>query len=97
MIATQLILSHRFYLNFDLIGLPNIDALTALPDFRSEEGLFKQIQQIKDFEPEKIIIQTFEPENQVLKSAIEGNYENFYGSGLPTRKIFFFPPFLRLV
>lgn len=96
-IATQMIFSHRYDKKFDLIGLPNIDSLTAIPDFRSEEQLIYQFYKLLDFEPEKVIIQTYHPDNPILSVLISGNYKGFYEKELQLRKLFWYPPFVRLV
>lgn len=96
-IATQMIFSHRYDKKFDLIGLPNVDSLIAIPDFRSEEQLLYQFYKLLDFEPEKVIIQTHHPDNPILDALMSGNYKDFYERELQLRKLFWYPPFVRLV
>ncbi|MDP3697086.1 MAG: primosomal protein N' [Candidatus Taylorbacteria bacterium] len=96
-IATQMIFSHRYDKKFDLIGLPNADSLTVIPDFRSEERLFYQFYKLLDFEPEKVIIQTYNPDSSVLNMLVSGNYKELYEKELQLRKLFWYPPFARLV
>ncbi|OGN09608.1 MAG: primosomal protein N' [Candidatus Yanofskybacteria bacterium RIFCSPHIGHO2_02_FULL_39_10] len=97
LIATQMIFSHRYDHNFDLIGIPQTDALMNMPDFKSEENLLYQFEKLLDFQPEKIIMQTYHPENNALKTAISGNYEDFYDKELEIRKMLWYPPFVRLI
>lgn len=96
-IATQLIFSQRYGQNFDLIGVPTIDGLTTIPDFRTEENLFGQFSKLLDFEPEEIIVQTYNPENKSLDFITTGDYQKFYEGELPLRKIFSYPPYGRLI
>lgn len=96
-IATQAIFSHRFNLKFDIVGITNLDGLTTNPDFKTEEELFIQFEKLLDFEPEKVIIQTFNPESPIIKSLIPRNFSEFYDSELRARKLFMYPPFTRLV
>ena len=96
-IATQFVFSHRFNLKFDLVGIPNLDSLTTTPDFKTEEELFMQFEKLLDLEPEKAIIQTFNPESRMLEFLTARNYKDFYESELPARKLFMYPPFARLV
>ncbi len=96
-IATQLIFSHRYNLKFDLIGIPSLDSLTVSPDFKSEEELFHQFEKILDFEPEELIIQSYNLNNQIIAWLKDGDYKNFYEKELQTRKTFWYPPFARLI
>ena len=97
LIATQMIFSHRFYLNFDLIAVINADALTNIPDFRSEENLFYQMEKLINFEPSRILIQTYNPENKLFERVAEGDYNDFYDRELKLRKVLNYPPFYKLI
>ncbi|MDO8496449.1 MAG: primosomal protein N' [bacterium] len=96
-IATQAIFSHRFNLKFDIIGITNLDGLTTSPDFKTEEELFIQFEKLLDFEPEKVIIQTFNPGSSIINSLAPRNFSEFYDRELMARKLFMYPPFARLV
>src|SRR3989344_1607131 len=96
-IGTQMLFSHRYNTKFDLVAIPNIDSLTTIPDFKSEEQLFYQFGKLKDFEPEKIIIQTYNRNPILLNSLKTGDYKQFYDRELSLRKIFWYPPFAKLV
>ncbi len=96
-IATQAIFSHRFNLKFDIIGITNLDGLTTNPDFKTEEELFIQFEKLIDFEPEKVIIQTFNSESSIINPLISRNFSEFYDKELRARKLFMYPPFARLV
>ncbi|OGN03700.1 MAG: primosomal protein N' [Candidatus Yanofskybacteria bacterium RIFCSPHIGHO2_01_FULL_43_42] len=111
LIATQMVFSHRFCLNFDLIAIVNADALTNMPDFKSEENLFYQIEKLVNFlparafgsgrwqagEPGKMLIQTYNPENKLIKKAVMGDYIDFYDKELKFRQILNYPPFFKLI
>lgn len=97
LIATQMVFSHRFNLKFDLIGIVNADALMNMPDFRSEENLFYQIEKLVNFSPEKLITQTYNPENKIIEQAVQGEYETFYKTELKFREALNYPPFYKLI
>ena len=97
LIATQMIFSHRYGLRFDLIGVLNADSMISTPDFKTEERLFYQIEKLLDFQPKNIILQTYNPENRAILTASEGGYKDFYEKELETRKVFFYPPYSRLI
>jgi len=97
LIATQKVFSHRFYINFDLMAIINSDSLTNIPDFRSEENLFYQMEKLVNFLPKKMIVQTYNPENKLIEKAIAGNYVDFYNNELKLREILNYPPFFKIV
>lgn len=97
LIATQMVFSHRFYLNFDLIAVINADALINMPDFRSEENLFYQMEKLVNFLPKKLLVQTYNPENKVLEKAMRGDYADFYDNELKLREAFNYPPFYKII
>lgn len=103
-IATQMIFSHRYDIRFDLIGVLNTDSLISAPDFRAEERLFYQIERLLDFLPASrygrspnIFIQTYNPDNQTITTASQGNYKQFYEKESEIRKTLSYPPYSRLV
>ena len=55
------------------------------------------MEKLLDFEPQKIIIQTLNTKNQVLEAIISGDYEKIYEDELRVRKLFWYPPFARLI
>ncbi len=97
LIATQMIFSHRYSHKFDLIAVLNADSLINFPDFRTEEKLFYKIEQLLDFQPRSMIIQTYNPESQVMATLSQGNYKSFYDKELEIRKVFNYPPYSQLV
>lgn len=100
LIATQAVLSHRFRIGFDLIGLVNADALANAPDFRSEENLVYNFEKLVGFLPAqggKIVIQTHNPENRLFARLASGDYDDFYAEELKLREAFAYPPFRQLI
>lgn len=97
LIATQMIFSHRLYLDFDLIAIINADTLMNMPDFRSEENLFYQMEKLVCFEPKKLLIQTYNPENKLVGKAVAGDYADFYDNELKFREALNYPPFFKLI
>ena len=97
LIATQSIFSYRYQLNFALIGTINTDSLITFPDYDIEEKSFYQLKKLLDFGPEKLILQTYNPDNEVLKNFTSNNYEQFYDKDLSIRESFGYPPFSKLI
>ncbi len=97
LIATQMIFSYRHDLNFSLVGVMNADSLITIPDYNVEEKLLYQLKKLTDFNPSKLIIQTYNPDNEVLKCLETNYYEPFYNKEIEMRKLLGYPPFCRLI
>lgn len=104
MIGTQMITKNWDFPNVELVGIIDADNLLNFPDFRSNERAFQNIIQaagrtnrINSRFPGKIIIQTFNPENKIIKLAAEGDFEKFYQKEIKEREELGYPPFSRLI
>jgi len=64
-----MVFSHRYAHNFDLIGIPQTDALmNKWPDFKSEENLLCHFEKLLDISAGKIIYADhIIPKNNALK------------------------------
>jgi primosomal protein N' (replication factor Y) len=96
-IATQMIFGRRFELEFPLIAVLNADAMSNVPDFRTEEKTLYQFSKMEDMRPAHMIIQTYDPQNKIFDYAVNGRIEDFYNTEWETRKAFDYPPARRLV
>lgn len=97
LIASQMVFGHRYDISFSIIGVLNADALSAIPDFDIDERFIYHIAKLKDFNPKKLLIQTYSSDNPIYKTVSSENYIDFYNTELETRKLFNYPPFCRLV
>ena len=97
LVATQMALSYRHTWEFDTIGIISADALESAPDFRTQERAIYQLEKLNDFNPARVIIQTFNPDNPLFAQARRGNYETFFDQEIAVRKALSYPPFSRLV
>jgi len=78
------------------------DSLLHYPDFRAYERAFQILTQVsgragRRNKRGKVIIQTYDPYNQILRDVCEHNYENMYASQIMDRKRLNFPPFCRMI
>lgn len=104
LIGTQMITKGWDLKGVGLIGIMDADALLSFPDFRSDEKAYQLISQVigragrtgSKFSG-KAMIQTFQPENKVMKYSSEMNFEKFYKEKIADRKSLRYPPFIRLV
>ena len=102
LIGTQIIAKGLHFPNVTLVGVINSDIILNFPDFRSGEKTFQLLTQVsgragRGNKKGKVIIQTYEPENNVIKDSKEENYELFYEKEINSRKIFSYPPFSKIL
>ena len=91
-IGTQLISKGHNFPNIKTVGILNIDNLLNDFDFRSNEKTFQQIMQVSGRAGRKnvngdVIIQTYQPEHQLLKLCKEYKVEKFTINETNLRKI----------
>lgn len=81
-----------------LICILDYDGLLAQPDYNTRLRMFQFFRKICCyFSKAKILIQTFHPEDSLLKAAFTTNTEEFYTLELEKRKELGYPPFCDLI
>lgn len=73
-----------------------------IPKYDTEEKIYSNIKQLiwrwgRVWSETDVIIQTFAPNNEMIKNLINLNYKEFLKKTLEERKIFNYPPFCELV
>ncbi len=97
-IGTEFVLNKIDFSKFNLIAYINFDQLLNRPDFRSQEWAYQLFYEIKSQTPNaKFIIQTYKPENIVLKSIQQNKPKIFYKSEIANRKELNYPPFIKII
>ena len=91
-------------LDFPDVGLVIIldsDKLINIPGYYSNEIAFQQINQVIGRSGRgkkgRAIIQTYNEENELLKNAINSQYEAFYNNEIELRKNFDYPPYMDFI
>ncbi len=102
LLGTQMISKGHDFPKVSLVGIINADASLNIPDFRSGERTFSLLCQAAGRAGRKdtigsVIMQTFNPENFILKCVEEQSYEKFYNYEMKIRKKLKYPPFYYLV
>lgn len=106
LIGTQMISKGLDFPNLKLVGLILADIGFNLPDFRSGERSFQLITQmsgragrhVKENEkPGKVVLQTFNPENESITYALRSDFEGFADFDLNNRKMLDYPPFGKII
>lgn len=98
LLGTQMVAKGLDFENVTLVGVINADGQLNNDDFRSQERTFDLITQVVgragrgEFKG-KAIIQTMNPENDVITMAAQQDYENFYKTEMKLRKSLIYPPF----
>jgi primosomal protein N' (replication factor Y) (superfamily II helicase) len=104
LIGTQMITKGWDLPNVALIGIIDTDNMLSFPDFNTEEKAFNLIVQVSGRAnrpgakfPGRVVLQTFQPENRLIKLAAEKNYAGFFENEIAERKYLKFPPFSKII
>lgn len=93
-IATQKIFEYHDY-NPDLTAIIQIDNSLSIPDFNTTENIFLQISKLRAMTSNKLLVQTYNPENIFLQNI--SDYESTLRYLLSERKKYNYPPFGKLI
>ncbi len=102
LLGTQMVAKGLNFPGVKLVGIVSADTGLQLPDFRAAERTFNLIVQVsgragRSIPDGRVVIQTWRPDNEVIRLAAEGRIEEFYAREIEIRRILRFPPFSRLV
>lgn len=100
LISTSMILGYRYFIKPNFIGVLSIDNLIKIPDFQSEERLFREIIILKSIVNKnggEMMIQTIYPDNKIVQFVSKNDQKSFFEYELENRKLFKYPPFYELV
>lgn len=102
LLGTQMVAKGLNFPGVKLVGIISADVGLQFPDFRALERTFSLIVQVSGragrmIPDGRVIVQTFKPQNTVVKRAAKGQLEEFYKEELKMRKLLQFPPFFRLI
>ncbi len=98
MIGTQMVTKGLNFENVTLVGVLSADQSLYAGDYRATERTFSLITQVigrsgRGTKPGRAVIQTFTPDNEVIRLAARQDYEDFYASEIKLRGIQSAPPF----
>ncbi len=102
MVGTQMVTKGLNFENVTLVGVISADQSLYTGDYRSGERTFSLITQVigrsgRFVRPGRAVIQTFTPDNQVIRQAAAQDYESFYASEIALRRLQDTPPFTELL
>ena len=102
LVGTQILAKGLDFRNVGLVGVINADVSLNIPDYRSSERTYQLITQVagragRAGGESSVIIQTYEPDSDVIHEAAAGDYESFYEAELLHRSIMNYPPFSDII
>lgn len=102
LIGTQMVAKGLDIANVTLVGVLVADAALNMPDYRSTERGFQLLSQVsgragRGLKPGQVILQTYNPDLQVIAWAKRHDYVNFFESELAAREAFDYPPYSRII
>ena len=102
LVGTQMISKGLDFDRVSLVGILDVDRMMHFPDFRAQERTFQLVTQVsgragRREKPGRVLIQTANPNQPLLSQIIMGDFENFFAGEIAERKIFNYPPFVRLI
>ena len=102
LVGTQMIAKGHDFPAVTLVGILDADMSLHFSDYRSGERTFQLLTQVagrsgRAQEKGKVVLQTFDPENDVLRFAIAYDYDGFYENEISLRSAMAFPPFSKIV
>ena len=97
-IGTQIVAKGLNLPRLSTLGIVQADSGLKLPDFSTNERVFQLITQAigrvgRTNKDSRIILQTYDPSNEIIKFASQSDYLNFYQEEIMNRKKLGFPPF----
>jgi len=101
LLGTQIISKGIDFHRVSLIGVLGVDALLSLPDYRANERAFNLLTQLagrggRADMASKVLIQTFAPENPILKSVVDYDHASYMTEEMLLRYIFKYPPYVEM-
>lgn len=98
LVGTQMVTKGLNFENVTLVGVLSADQTLYSSEYRAGERTFSLITQVigrsgRFSKPGRAVIQTFTPENQIIRQAAAQDYDSFYESEIALRRMAGTPPF----
>ena len=102
LLGTQMVTKGHDFPDVTLVGVLNADASLYLNDFRASEKTFAMLTQVigragRSEKAGRALIQTMNPDNDIIRLARDQDYKTFYKNEIRTRKLLSYPPFCDIV
>jgi primosomal protein N' (replication factor Y) len=101
LVGTQMITKGHDFPCVTLVGVISAELSLSFPDFRAGERTFQLLSQVagragRGTRKGKVIIQTFNPDHYVVRSAMAHDFQSFFDKEQGLRKALGYPPFCSL-
>ncbi len=102
LLGTQMVAKGLDFENVTLVGVIAADLSLYVDSFLASERTFSLLTQVvgragRGEKAGRAVIQTWTPENEIIKSAARQDYDSFYRSEIEMRRLRRFPPFSDLL
>ena len=102
LLGTQMVTKGHDFPDVTLVGVLNADTSLYLNDFRANEKTFSMLTQVigragRSEKKGRALIQTSNPDHDVIQLACQQDYKTFYEGEIQTRKLLSYPPFCDIV
>lgn len=102
LVGTQMVSKGLDFDRVNLVGIFDTDRMIHFPDFRSHERAYHLITQVsgragRKSKNGKVIVQTNDPDQELLQRARNDNYKAFFQWEILERERFYYPPFTRII
>lgn len=102
MLGTQMVAKGLDFPKVTLVGVLSADQAMYSDDYRSFERTFSLLTQVigrsgRGSEPGIALVQTNDPESELITLAAAQDYESFYQTEIATRRLMIYPPYCDLV
>ncbi len=102
LVGTQMVAKGHDFPDVSLVGVINADTSLYMNDFRANEKTFSLLTQVlgrsgRSTKQGRAVIQTYNPDNDVLNLSSKQNFEEFYEREILFRKASVFPPFCDII
>jgi primosomal protein N' (replication factor Y) len=97
-VGTQMISKGLDLPKLSVVGIINADSSLLIPDYTAAEQTYQLISQVvgrvgRGHRAGTVVVQSYNPENLTLESALHRRWDQFYEAELAERKTYHFPPF----
>ena len=97
-VGTQILAKGLDLPKLSTVGIVLADTSLYFPDFTAQERTYQLLRQVigrvgRGHRESSVVVQTFNPENYVIKDAVSNNWSEFYEKELLERNRYMFPPF----
>jgi primosomal protein N' (replication factor Y) len=102
LIGTQMVSKGHHFPRVGLTALLAADSYLSFPDFRAVERTYTMLTQLagragRGDRPGRVVVQTFHPEHYAIRAALAHDDAGFAAEEMRFRRLFHYPPVVRMV